>query len=847
MNKKIKSVLALVMSMMMATSFVACGGKGGKNSSADSSSSGNGGNTEAATGWEDEKMYTMKDYTSQMPNTWCEFTSSDATNRDMAAYFNSSFFEYNYKYDEDGNIVPGGFVIDYSAATKLEDVTDRYVGQYGLTEEDVAEGHHAFAITLRDDLTWDDGTAIKAEDFVYTMQQQLSPNYLFDTASNYYSGNYIIHNSQEYVYQGQSGWFAGSTAYKTYSEDIDDKLVFTLGNPTENAAYDGAEAYIRESIGFPASYTASDVIDYLIAKYSMPGDKDTILSMQGKTLAEIKKDATMKATWEEVLAWWQTEPNEELHFFVAEYTYPEMDFSEVGYFVGENQYELVFVIDNTLSPIDDEGNLTYEAGYYLESFPLVKKDLWEASAKQDDNGVWTNSYCTTVDNSASWGPYKLESFQLDKAYKVVRNEKWYGYGMDQYKGQYQTDAIETIKVDEWATAWQLFQAGEIDAVGMDASIASEYRSSSRAYFTPQTYTYSLNVQSKATARTSERNNLLLNYTEFRQAMSLAFNRDNYCQVNSPASLGALGLLNSMYYYDVENGLTYRETPQAKKAILEAYGATQDEDGNWKIGSITYYDIDDAIDAMTGYDVAYARVKMQEAYEKAVAAGDYQKGEKVILTFGIETQTANTDRVKNWFQSAFDEATKGTDLEGMVEIAYFTFSSATWSEQFEAGEYDLCFGAWGSAAFNPFYLLGETQISDGNRYAQGWNPGDVELTIKLSDGEEHTYNLYEWNSNMQGKSDAKLNLTVGDWTIDDRLEVLSQVEAAVLQAYYSIPVYSYYSSSLMSYKCDYISYEYNTFMGYGGMRYMTYNYDDTEWEAFVKAAGGTLDYKSNASN
>jgi hypothetical protein len=31
------------------------------------------------------------------------------------------------------------------------------------------------------------------------------------------------------------------------------------------------------------------------------------------------------------------------------------------------------------------------------------------------------------------------------------------------------------------------------------------------------------------------------------------------------------------------------------------------------------------------------------------------------------------------------------------------------------------------------------------------------------------------------------------------------------------------------------------MGYGGMRYMTYHFDDAEWAAFVESKGGTLNY------
>ena len=44
------------------------------------------------------------------------------------------------------------------------------------------------------------------------------------------------------------------------------------------------------------------------------------------------------------------------------------------------------------------------------------------------------------------------------------------------------------------------------------------------------------------------------------------------------------------------------------------------------------------------------------------------------------------------------------------------------------------------------------------------------------------------------------------------------------------------------KVEYISYTYNTFMGYGGIRYMTFKYSDAEWEDAVADAGGELDYK-----
>lgn len=790
------------------------------------------------TGWNDPKMYTNNDYTSQMPNQWCSILTSDNTNVSMEANLTSSFYEFNYEFDADGNIVPGGFTVEYSAATALKDVTAKYAGTYGLAA-DATKGQ-AFAMTLREDLTWDDGTPIKAADFVYSMSQQLSPNYLFDTASNYYSGNYVIHNAQNYVKQGQKGWFDNGNMNLAYSDlalGADGK--YTLkGNECTIALKKSLVWLQGKSLEFyvtnASQYFDTEAFASLLALADENGD----VAVTPESLELLTKVITAKESWGE------TKENTVGYMYIN-YEYPAMDFSEVGYFVGDNEYELVMIIDGTLAPLDEAGNLTYEAGYYFSGWPLVKKDLWE-QCENSSNGIpYSNSYCTSLESSASWGPYKVGNYQDGKSYTIVRNEKWFGYGLKQYLGQYTTDAIKVSKIEEWDTAWMYFQQGNLDGIGMDVKIAADYRTSKRAYFTPDTYTFDLNLQSNATSHTESRNNLLLNYEEFRKAISLSLDRDDYCAKNSPSSQAALGLLNSMYYYDVVNGKTYRESVQAKEAILNAYGAIKNDDGTWTVGENTYSDIEDALDATTGYNLTLAHELVDAAVEKAIAAGDYVEGETVILTYGIETQNANTDRVKNWFQAAFDAMVAGTKLEGKIRIDYFMFSSATWSEQFADGEYDLCFGAWGSAAFNPAYLLCETQISEDNRYAIGWDPTTVKVSVKATPDAKHEdgiyeYNLEQWRLILQGKEGCPVNFK--NFPIEDQLAALGAVETAILKAYYTVPVYSRYSASLMGYKTDFISYEYNTFMGYGGIRYMTYNYDDTAWAQFVKDQGGNLNYK-----
>lgn len=793
--------------------------------------------TKPGTGWEDPKMYTMREYTSQMPSQWCTILSSDNVNNTMESYFTSAFYEFNYKFDANGKIVPGAYTVEYSASTKLEDVTKKYAGKYGLAAD--AEKGQAFAMTLRNDLKWDDGTPIKAADFVYTMMQQLSPKYLFATASNYYSGNYVIHNAQNYVKQGQKGWFDNGNMNLAYSD-------LALGADGKYTLK-GNECTI--ALKKPLVWLQGNTLDSYVT--NAPQYFDTAAYASLLALADANGDVAVTAESLELLttvitakaAWGETK-EKTVGYMYVNYEYPAMDFSEVGYFVGDNEYELVMVIDGTLNPLDAEGNLTYEAGYYFSSWPLVKKDLWERCEDQSKT-PYANSYCTTQEKSASWGPYKLTNYQDQKTYTVSRNDKWFGYGLPQYANQYQTDAIVTEKIAEWDTAWLAFQKGNLDGIGMDVKIAADYRTSKRAYFTPETYTFDLNIQSNATIKTDKRNNLLLYYADFRKAISLSLDRDDYCAKNNPSSQAALGLLNSMYYYDVENGKVYRDSIQAKEAILNAYGATKNADGSWKVGETTYTDIEDALDATTGYNLTLARQLVEKAVAQAKEDGKYSDGDEIILTYGIETQTANTDRVKNWFQAAFDNMTKGTSIEGKVKIEYFMFSSATWSKQFEDGEYDLCFSAWGNAPFNPAYLLCETQISEDNRYAKKWDPKTVSVTVKATPDADHkagiyTYNLEQWRLILQGKDGCPVNFK--NFPMEDQLTALGAVETAILKEYYSIPVFSRYSASLMGYKVDYVSYEYNTFMEYGGIRYMTFNYDDTAWAEFVASNNNILNYK-----
>lgn len=820
MNKKtIQKLLALllVVVMMMAVAGCAASKDGYK---------------------DDGKMYTYNTYTALSPSNWNELTYQDNNDTQIMSYIGGSFFAYDFKFDENGAIVPGEFEIEYSGATKLEDISASVDAKWNIPEG--GKGY-AYKITLREDLKWDDGTAIKAEDFVYTMQEQLNPLFQNYRADSFYVGSLILANAQGYAKQGQSGWFAADTPYATYSEDLDSKIVFTLAPASDELA---AEASVRAAMGFPASYDAAATAGYFIANYLKDSafTADAAAAMEGKTMAEIKADKTLKAAWDALIGWWQTEPDEELDFFVTNYTYPEVSFDQVGIYA-PSDYELVIVLEKPLDLLKEDGSLSYKAAYNMSSLPLVHKAKYEANKVQPSEGttLWTSTYNSSVETTASWGPYKLESFQSGTQYVLVRNENWYGYNMKENAGLYQTDRIVCDTVKEWNSAWLLFQAGKIDGIGIDVTIADDYKGSDRAYFTPDDFVASLQLQSDVAQlkarETAGVNKSLLGYVDFRKALSLAINRADFATQTTTSSKAGFGLFNSMHYYDVANGGVFRNTDEAKKVLCNIYAV-----------DYTKYDsLDAAVDAITGYNLEEARALVTKAYNEALAAGDIKATDKVVLTCGSGAINETVTRRFNYIMDSWKELVKGTPLEGRLEFDEIADFGDAWANDFRAGKYDVCMGGWTGAAWDPGYFL-LAYLSPDYMYSTAWDTSSAQMEFTMKgvgeNGADITdkMSLMEWYDCLNGAAGAKYDWSEAALDNSLRLQLIAALEEQVLKVYYTVPLYNNFSASLLSYKVDYITYEYNTFMSYGGMKYMKFNFDDTEWAAEVEKVGGELNYK-----
>ncbi len=852
----IRSLLAVLLVAVMLLSAVGCSLFNKPNGEEESST--NGGDVvkpEVNLGHKDPKVYTYNTYLVSSPSNWNELTYQDANDTEIMSYIGSSFFTFDYKYDENGLIVPGMFEIEYSAATKLEDVTADYVGEkWGITEGEIAR---AWKITLRDDLQWENGVPIKAEDFVYTMQQQLDPLFQNYRADSFYVGATIIANAQGYAKQGQKLDSADNGAAGIYS-----MADLVKGEDGVYTQPDGAPVYfaLTEALDWCGG---NSVADYAGAGYLNAEAFEALSAIADAETGRVAITDETIALWTTLITteMWGEDESYLYNYLVFPYTYPEVKWEDVGMFVGlaedgktENELEIVIVLEKALDlveydendavVVDENGDpvLSYKAAYNMASLPLVYQTLYEACKKAPTEGVdlWTTNYNTSVETTMSWGPYKLESFQAGKQHVIVRNDNWYGYNMEENDGLYQTDRIVCDIVPKWASAWVKFQAGELDGIGIDVSIADDYKTSDRAYFTPDDYVDALQLQSNAEALKSREtegvNKTMLTYADFRKALSLSINRADYTLKCTTSNKAGFGLFNTMHYYDVANGGVYRDTDDAKQVLCDIYG----------VNVADYESLDAAVDAITGYDLEQARELVNKAYAEALANGDIKATDKIVLTFGTSVINDNVTRRVNYIKTAWQELVKGTPLEGRIDVETKEFSNA-WAEDFRAGAYDVCMGGWSGAAWDPGYFL-LAYLSPAYMYSMAWDSAGTQMTFTMKgvgeNGEDitETMGLLDWYNCLNGASGAKYNWSSTGLEESQRLQLIAALEREVLKVYYTVPVSNSFGASLISYKVDYISYEYNTFMGYGGMKYMTYNYDDTAWAAAVAEQNGQLNYK-----
>ncbi len=771
--------------------------------------------------------YTYNVGIADFPTNWSAHQNQTATDSDLMEWIQSAFFYFDYNEAKDGYVIKPLVVKDFPV-----DVTAEYVGEkWGIKEGDTTR---AWKFTLRDDLKWEDGTPIKASNYVNSAMLSLNPVAQNHRADSLYSGNMVVTNAEKYAKQG----VASDTALGAYMEILGAADVEAL-----IAAIGDQPGFINWNTSF------GDTYDFAASAWTGAAEDAVVdSSLTVKDLYEFYTtgEGRKYATWasdEQMLAW-------ALDELFAKYTAPEMAWENVGVLATDTEgadLDLVLILEKPL-----EGFYLY---YSLTDNFLVKEDLYHQCESVTD-GVYYNSYGTSVETTASFGPYKLTEFQSDRIYTLEKNDQWFGYNDADKANWYQTTKFQVERVEEPATRLEMFLNGQLDTFGLSRDYIEEYGASDYTYHTEGDSVFAMVFNPDLAALTANQaaageniNKTIITIKEFRMAMSLGMDRANFCEATSPMNQPAFALYGGQIVADPDGGIFYRATDEAKQVVANFWGLTEDI-GEGKL----YATIDDAIDGLSGFNEAMAKEYFNLAYDKAIEAGLMDDDDVIEIMVG--TPNATSTFYNNGYDFIVNNYTNivvGTKLEGKITFKRDSTLGNNFSNALRNSQVDMLFGVgWTGSTFDPYGLM-EAYTTENYQYDPAWDTSTATLDITL-DGVTYTATVLDWTFAMSGTAVKGTNKDTGEtvelafpYSTDPveakkRIDVLAAMENCVLQNYDFIPLMGDSGANLKGMQISYYTEDEIFPMGRGGLRYMTYNYTDEEWNAYVVAQGGTLNYK-----
>lgn len=757
----------------------------------------------------DEKVYTYYDYigglTSQSnwdPLSW--ETNDDDAIRSMQI---SPFYAFKLNSDKSGySIVPE------MAAEYPVDVTAEYAGQYGVKE---GEEGKAWRIALRQDIAWNDGTPINADDFVYSMQQQLNPKMLNRRADSWYDGDFSIVNAKNYLY-------AGKETYDAIPEAAEDLIAA------------GTEVFL--DMDFWGVVGAPDADGNPAPQYVSIAD-DTMYrdaAVEDENADEAWVSA--KYIYENYLAAGAAYNSYAGDYLKVKNVGAVVGWDDVG-FKKIDDYTIDFILEK---PVNEPA---FYVPYQLSDF-LVKKDLYESCksffkdgapvATEEEADQVTTNYCKSLETNASYGPYVLTTFQLDKEWAVTRNENWFGYKDGNHLGQYQMDNYVATVIVDHSTQMLAFEKGELDGVSLQNADMEKYAASQYIRYTPQSYTTKLTFNtdySKLLGRGTGSQILVID--EFRKGFSFALDANDFATSYTAAGTAGYGMLNYQYCYNPFTGELYRDSEAAKKALVNLFEMSYGEGGE-------YATLDEAYEAMTGYDMEKAQAYMAIAADKAIEAQIWDGESEIVLEIRVYNSDDLYVQMYNYFQQQLAEAVKGSKLEGKISMKLTV--DADYYETNYSGGADMIFTTWGGAAMAPFGMLAQcyTDASDGsgNQMEYGYDTTKIMMTLDFG-GEigQITDSLRNWTLWTNSATTEVPNIytalgSFSDYAYSTRCEVLAATEQCFMNWFTTTSLYYRNVASLVSQKGDYAVDNYLTIIGFGGLEFYTFNYDDAEWAEYI---------------
>lgn len=779
LKKVFKSTVSLMLVLGLMATTAACDKGGADTDPKEPAQGGEQQEQEAAT-------YTLNEVLTGSPNKWNPHEWETTTDGYIMNYTTMGLYDFALNETRDAYTI-----IPEMAVGEPEDVTTEYAGDERFNVPEGATSQYAYKVKLNPEACWENGEVINADTYIYSLQQLLNYKMKNYRASGMYEGAAPIANADKYWKQQKDIYTDIYDSEAKEYRDVEDKdMYFSLVNKVAFFG-DSAKAY----------YNNKKYHDYFI----LEDGTDIFEKYSSKDYNELTEEAKADLLAVSVAFGDNNAEAYKEYCFTLDGKSPAFDWENVG-FIKNGEFEVTFVLSKAATP--------FYFKYSNSSFPLVYKDVYEASKKQTGS-IIKSSYGTAQDNYVSYGPYKLVEYQSDKVIKMTKNDKWYGYTDGKHEGQYQTTDVVAQIVGEQATQLQLFCQGLLDDVSLTASDMDNYRTSDYIMYTPQTYTSKISMNSDLNALQSREsdgiNKSIQSYRDFRHAISLCFDREGFASKCTATHVPGFGIINHLYTCDPDTGLAYRDTEEAKKVLT------------------TLYKVDNVED-ITGYDKVEASKLFVKAYEAALADGNIKETDKIELEFLVYKDDEAYVKMINFLQGCIDSATQGTKVEGKITIKMT--ADEDYYDHSQTGAFEMIFSTWGGDSMNPFGMM-ECYCKTEKMFEYGFKPEEEKLTINV-DGKELTKTFFEWYDALNNKEYVTAPMKT-------RLHIMAGIELGLLETYNCPPIYYRTATSLRSKKIEYGTDTYVQLVGFGGVRDITYNYTDKEWEKYCAENDNKLDY------
>ncbi|MCQ2815460.1 MAG: ABC transporter substrate-binding protein [Bacilli bacterium] len=863
--------------------------------------------------------YTYNTYLSTKPKTWNVHTWETSDESYIPAFTECGFYDLKLNAKKDGYEIVSEMASDYPIDVSNQ-IEAEELAMYGYSGN-LAEGY-VWDIPLNRNACWEDGTKITANDYIESMKRQLDPLMVNFRADSYYSSSLVIANADRYAKQGNEimealynyvnlttgkvdadfdgYYYININKYTPYVASVfsnadETTTLYTVLNQCESS--DSAKL---------AAQRVLDAVYYYCWKFidhTESADKDKWDEI--KKVTDVKaemcdfdinteefnlKDVKVRATLTETAdAHSETYSEQKLQADLAtvvaamhgptnkawnwrlplfgkiyndyEQTWGDEDGATSGVgIVKVDNYKIRLFLAKQMTALDLKFSLT---GNWL-----VKTDLYDR-LKVNTGGLVVTKYATPdagVAGYMSYGPYKLSDMEAGKQFKIVKNEKWYGYSDGKHVGEYMMDSIYTRIIPDHDTAKQEFLAGKLDDFDLNRTDMKTYGNSSRLTRTYESYTQKISFNSdrpKLLERQSSASNnkTILANENFRKGLSLGMDRNNFASQTTAGSKAFTALLNDLYLTEVETGEMYRNTAQGKAVYNMVYGKLG---GDKNPFAPDYNEATDATPLSTrsnGFNFKMATYYVAQGLKEELEStetGHIVPNAKIALEFRVYDNESETTKdmlafISQKFSDVVAAAVTQLKEEGVLKssenitIEVKAQKDEDYYNTAKKGGYDMIFSTWGGAAINPQGLMEVYCKSDFDSTCEyGFKGKQDNVYIKI-------------DANGNGEFDADENKSFNKWYIelndivetDERgsaawtqkhnriLNILSGLEAGILNRFEAVPLVARATSSINSFKIENGTTQYINLVGYGGVRAMTFNYTNDQWTAFLKSHNNDL--------